>query len=157
MGEWIDAHESRDFLIGMGAVADEERNHDDVRAGSELVPVGDEGGLFHVGVEDGGIAGARGGDEFDLVANGLGGVRVERSAVADDDEGGLGGIDPGGDLFGAAQDEARHGRVDAHGSAIMESFSTDACGRAAEFEFARDDGLGEMALTDEVRHDIDLV
>ncbi len=68
----LDTQKGGDVLIGMKAIGDEERDHDDVRAGSELVPVGDERGFFHVGVEDGGIAGARGGDELGLVANGLG-------------------------------------------------------------------------------------
>ncbi len=77
--------------------------------------------------------------------------------MADDDEGGLGRIDLGSDLFGAVQDEAGHGRMDAYRQAIMKGFPMDMGGWAGEFEFARDDGLSEMALTDEIGHDVDLV
>ena len=90
-----------------------------------FVPLGDERLLLHVGVEHGGIARAGGGDEVRLVADGLGGVLVQAGAVAGDDERGLGGIDAGSDLAGAAEDQIGHERMDADRQAVVEGFSAD--------------------------------
>lgn len=76
--------------------------------------------------------------------------------MASDDEGGFGGGDAGSDLASAFHDEVRHGAVHAHGEAVVEDFSVPESGWAVEFQLARDDFLGEVALADEVRDDIDL-
>jgi hypothetical protein len=78
--------------------------------------------LLHVGVEHGGVAGAGGGDEVHLVADGLGGVLVQAGAVAGDDEGGLRRVDVRRDLAGAAEDQARSSGMDADRQAVVQVF-----------------------------------
>lgn len=121
------------------------------------MPVGDERGFFHEGGEHGGVICGGGGDQIDLAADGLGRILIQAGAMAGDDEGGLGGIDHGGDFAGAAQDETRHRRVDAHRQAIVQGFAAHDRGWTGELEFARDDLLSEIAFADKIRHDINFV
>ena len=155
-GILFDAQKDGNILIGMQAIGDEKRDDDDLWGWGDEIPSGDERGFFHVGVEHGGVAGTGGGDAADLVADGLGGVGIQAGAVAGDDEGGLCGIGLGSDLSGTAQDQFGHGRVGAHGLAVMKDFAADEGGWAGELEFPWDDVLGEIALADEIRHDVDL-
>jgi hypothetical protein len=67
------------------------------------------------------------------------------------------GLTSRGDFAGAAQDEAGHRRVDAHRQAVMQGFSAHHRGRTAQFEFAGNYILGEIALADEIRDDVNLV
>lgn len=104
----FDAEEHGDVLIGMETVGDEERNDDDIWRGGEQMPIGDERGFLHIGSEHVGVGGAGLGDQIDLVADGLAGVRIQRGAVTRDDESGFGGIEHGGNLASAPEDQAGH-------------------------------------------------
>ena len=96
-GLGFDAQEDGDVLVAVEAVGDEEGHDDDVGRGGQRGPVGDERGFLHVGVEHGGVA-AQGADAGGLFLGGDGAVVVERGAVADDEQRGLGFVDAGGDL-----------------------------------------------------------
>lgn len=47
--------------------------------------------------------------------------------------------------------------MDAHGRTVVIRFSSYSARRSGEFKFAWDDILGEIALADEVRHDVNFL
>jgi hypothetical protein len=53
---FFEAEHHGDVLVAVKAIGDEEGDDDDIGRVRELGPIGDEGGLFHVGVNDVGKA-----------------------------------------------------------------------------------------------------
>ena len=76
---------------------------------------------------------------------------------ADDEEGRLGGGDPWCDVRGPACDQTGHGRMNADGIRVVEGLAVDVGDAALQLELARDDILGEVALRDEVRDDVNFL
>lgn len=153
----FDAEQDRDVLVRVKTIGNEKWHNDYLVSWCELVPLGDEGCFFHVGIGHRGIAGTRGNDQVDLIANRFGGVLVESRAVASDDERGLGWLHARCDLFGATQEELGHGRMNPNRRAVMKRFAANDGGRAIKSKLARDHILREIAFADEVRHYIDLI
>ena len=151
-----DAEEDGDIFVGVEAIGDEKGDHDHVGLGGDFVPFGDERFFFHVGAEDFGVE-AKGLDAFDFAFGGDGGVIVEAGAVADDEEANGCGIDVGGDLGGAVEEEVGHAGVVPHGLAIFEGEAIAMGDGAIEAEFAGDDGIGEITFADEIGDEVDFI
>ena len=84
-GFGFDAQEDWDVLVGMEAVCDKKGHDDDVLELGEGVPFCDEGGLFHVGVEDF-AEDAEFANFFYFPFCGEGRVVIEVGAVSDDEK-----------------------------------------------------------------------
>ncbi len=87
-GLGFDTEEDGDVLVGVEAVSDEKGDHDNVWELGEGVPLGDEWGLLHVGVQHLAKDSKRT-DFFDFALCCEGGVVVQVCAVSDDEEAGL--------------------------------------------------------------------
>ncbi len=148
-GLGLDTEQDGDVLVGVEAVRDEEGNDDDVGELSEGVPFCDERGLFHVGVENF-AKDIEFADFFDFSLCGEGGVVIEVGAVTDDEETGLVERERSSDLTSSFEEEFRYFRVVSDGFAVVDRFSADGRGCSGEFEFAGDDGSGEVTFTNKV-------
>src|SRR5688572_163532 len=161
------AEHDGDVFVGMEAVADEERDHDDVASGGHGVTVADAGIFLHEDRMDFGVF-AAGADEFDLAFDRFAGVFIVAGAVAGDEERGFGRLGRArermflDDVASAGEQEFGHAFVGADRPAIKDllrepvilaNLNTIEAGCAVmrEAEFARNDFLGEVTLTDEER------
>ena len=137
----------------MQPVRDEERHHDDVRARREPVPFCDERRFLHVGIQHLAVAPERG-DAVHLAFRGAGGIFVQVRPVAHDEKARLPRRHARRNFGGPLQQQLRHARMISDRLAIFHRVTSDPRDRIAETEFARDDRLREVALADEIRHDI---
>lgn len=152
-GLGLNPKQDGDVLVGVESVRDEERNDDDVRELGEGIPFRDERGLFHVGVENF-AKDTEFADFFDFSLCGECGVVIEIGAVSDDEKAGLFERKRSGDLASSFQEKFRHFRVVSDGLAVMDRFFANGGGCSGEFEFAGDDGSGEVTFTNKVWHHV---
>jgi hypothetical protein len=155
-GLGFDPQEHGNVLIGVKTVGDKKWDHHDVGLGGVLVPFGDEGSFLHVSAQHFSVD-AQFADAFHLAFGGESGVVVEVGAVSDDEKARLRGRNTGSHLCGPTKEQFVDALVVADGFAVFHAFASELGDGAFQLQFPGNDGAGEVALTDEIGDDINIV